>query len=52
MIKKESRNKYTFDFDEKGSLEVSQQILDSYNSGFMGEGAVLADSNDFAIVEE
>jgi hypothetical protein len=52
MIKKESRNKFTFDFDEKGTMEVSQQILNSYNSGFIGEGTALADNSDFAAVEE
>ena len=52
MIKEESRNKYTFDFDEKGTMEVSQQILNSYNSGFIGEGTALANNSDFAAVEE
>jgi hypothetical protein len=26
-----------FSFDEQGASVVSQQIMDSYNSGFMGE---------------
>ncbi|MCL6570165.1 MAG: hypothetical protein K6T88_00585 [Bacillus sp. (in: Bacteria)] len=33
-----------FVFDEQGANEVSQQIMDSYNSGFMGEETALADS--------
>ncbi|MCM3725401.1 hypothetical protein M3226_06765 [Neobacillus cucumis] len=52
MMERESKNKYTFEFDEKGTMEVSQQILNSYNTGFIGEGTALADSSDFSAVEE
>ncbi|MFP7299504.1 hypothetical protein [Neobacillus niacini] len=30
-------NKFTFEFDENGTNEVSEQIMDSYNSGFIGQ---------------
>ncbi|WP_202171376.1 hypothetical protein [Bacillus sp. USDA818B3_A] len=52
MSKREAKNIYTFEFDEKGTLEVSQQILNSYNSGFIGEGTALAEASDFTAVEE
>ncbi|MDQ1144756.1 hypothetical protein QE429_001583 [Bacillus sp. SORGH_AS 510] len=41
------KNQYSFDFDEQGSNEVSQQIMNSYNSGFIGEGTALANQADF-----
>jgi hypothetical protein len=40
MIKREQKGKFTFDFDEKGTNEVSEQIMNSYNSGFIGQGDV------------
>ena len=52
MMNQDSKNKYTFEFDEKGAAEVSEQILNSYNAGFIGEGTALANSNDFAAAEE
>ncbi|WP_157042267.1 hypothetical protein [Neobacillus jeddahensis] len=52
MIKRNPTNKFTFDFDEQGTKEVSEQIMNSYNSGFIGEGTALADSHDFAAAEE
>jgi hypothetical protein len=33
-----------FSFDEQGASEVNQQIMDSYNSGFMGEETAQAAS--------
>ncbi|MFF2449301.1 hypothetical protein ACFVSW_19845 [Neobacillus sp. NPDC058068] len=51
IVKREPNNKFTFDFDEQGTNEVSQQIMDSYNSGFIGEGTALADSDDTAAAE-
>jgi hypothetical protein len=41
------KNKYTFEFDEQGTNEVSRQIMNSYNSGYIGEGTALADKDDF-----
>jgi hypothetical protein len=36
--KNEPKNQYSFEFDEQGAIEVSNQIMDSYNSGFIGQG--------------
>ncbi|MEH7483893.1 hypothetical protein SAMN05444673_5368 [Bacillus sp. OV166] len=51
MVNHDQNKKYLFEFDEKGTIEVSQQIMNSYNSGFIGEGTALAESNDFAGTE-
>ncbi|WP_195891931.1 hypothetical protein [Neobacillus dielmonensis] len=32
------KRKYTFDFDERGTKEVSDQIMNSYNLGFIDQG--------------
>jgi hypothetical protein len=37
MKKRDSQEKYGFFYDEEGTNEVSQQIMDSYNSGVIGE---------------
>ncbi|WP_413308285.1 hypothetical protein AA0X95_09530 [Bacillus sp. 1P10SD] len=47
MEKRDPNNQYSFEFDEKGSNEVSQQIMNSYNSGYIGEGAEVAVQGDF-----
>ncbi|MDR7077801.1 hypothetical protein J2Y03_002827 [Neobacillus niacini] len=45
MFKHDPTNKsFTFEFDEKGTNEVSEQIMDSYNSGFIGQ--------DFGVTNE
>ena len=46
MVNSDQNKKFTFEFDEKGANEVSQQIMNSYNSGFIGEGTAIADSED------
>ncbi|MEH7745977.1 hypothetical protein V7659_13175 [Neobacillus drentensis] len=51
MGKNEQNKKFVFEFNEHGTNEVSQQIMDSYNSGFIGEGTAIADSADFAGTE-
>lgn len=51
MGKNEQNKKFLFEFNEHGTNEVSQQIMDSYNSGFIGEGTAIADSNEFAGTE-
>jgi hypothetical protein len=43
MNKNELKKKYSFDFDEQGTNEVSEQIMDSYHSGYIDQGKVLAD---------
>ncbi|MDP4085976.1 MAG: hypothetical protein Q8934_15335 [Bacillota bacterium] len=37
MKKDETRNKYSFEFDEQGAIEVSEQINNAYNSGFIDQ---------------
>lgn len=37
MSKQDPNKKFTFEFDEKAANEVSQQIMNSYNSGFIGQ---------------
>ncbi|MFP5114523.1 hypothetical protein ACSU64_19360 [Bacillaceae bacterium C204] len=51
MVKHEQKNQFSFEFDEQGTKEVSQQILNSYNSGFIGEGTAIADNDNFAGTE-
>jgi hypothetical protein len=34
---KQDPNKFTFEFDENGTNEVSEQIMESYNSGYIGQ---------------
>jgi len=52
MTKRDPNSKFSFEFDEHGVNEVSEQIMNSYNSGFIGEGTGLADSNDYAAVKD
>jgi hypothetical protein len=40
MTKRDQKGKFTFDFDEQGTNEVSEQIMNSYNSGFIGQDDV------------
>ncbi|MEH7503462.1 hypothetical protein V7152_15865 [Neobacillus drentensis] len=51
MVIRDQNKKFSFEFDEKGTNEVSQQIMNSYNSGFIGEGTAIADSEDFSGTE-
>jgi hypothetical protein len=51
MVKRDPNKQFLFEFDEQGTIEVSQQIMNSYNSGFIGEGTAIADSDDFASTE-
>lgn len=52
MGMKDPNKQYTFEFDEQGTNEVSEQIMDSYNSGFVDQGTAIADSDDFAVTED
>ncbi len=51
MVKRDPK-KYTFDFDEQGTNEVSQQIMNSYNSGFIDEGTAVAESENIFSAED
>lgn len=37
MEKQKIKNQSPFEFDEKGTAEVSKQIMDSYNSGCINQ---------------
>jgi hypothetical protein len=37
MEKKEQRGQTFYDYDDQGVEQVSQQIMDSYNSGVVGQ---------------
>jgi hypothetical protein len=37
MPKQDPSKSFTFEFNEHGANEVSEQIMDSYNSGFIGQ---------------
>ncbi len=37
MKKREGNNQTNFSFDEEGEQEVSEQIMDSYNSGVIDQ---------------
>ncbi|WP_170169093.1 hypothetical protein [Mesobacillus subterraneus] len=37
MKKKEQYGQSFYDFDDQGVMQVSQQIMDSYNSGVVGQ---------------
>lgn len=47
MGKMDPNKQYTFEFDDQGANLVSEQIMDSYNSGFVDQGTAIADSDDF-----
>lgn len=51
LVKREQNKQVSFEFNEEGTNEVRQQIMNSYNSGFIGEGTGIADSDDFASTE-
>lgn len=37
MFKQDPNKTYLFEFDEQGTNEVSEQIMDSYNSGYIDQ---------------
>jgi hypothetical protein len=37
MKKNDPKNQFSLEFDEQGTIEVSNQIMDSYNSGFIDQ---------------
>ena len=37
MSKQDPNKSFKFEFNEHGANEVSEQIMDSYNSGFIGQ---------------
>lgn len=51
MMLKRDPNKQFFEFDPQGTNEVSEQIMDSYNSGFIDQGTALTNSENFTETE-
>jgi hypothetical protein len=45
MPKRDPGKSFTFEFNEQGTNEVSEQILDSYNSGFIGQDFEVTNEN-------
>ncbi|MFS0775685.1 hypothetical protein ABC255_06735 [Neobacillus sp. 3P2-tot-E-2] len=39
---------FSFEFDEQGTNEVSEQIMDSYNSGYVGQNFEVTNNVDAA----
>lgn len=51
MLNLDPNKTFSFEFDENGANEVSEQIVSSYNSGFIGEGATESDEDNFQATE-
>jgi len=48
MPKQDPSKSFTFEFNEQGANEVSEQIMDSYNSGFIGQNFELTSTEEAA----
>jgi hypothetical protein len=46
MTKSNPNKMFTFEFNENGTKEVSEQIMDSYNSGFIDQGETAVESEN------
>jgi hypothetical protein len=44
--KNESKNQYSFEFDEQGATVVSEQIMNAYNSGFIDQEELQEDRDE------
>lgn len=47
MLKRDPEKQVSFAFDEQGVNEVSEQIMNSYNSGFVDDATFLANLEEF-----
>lgn len=47
MNKRDPKKPYSFEFDEQGTNLVNEQILDSYNSGFIDRETAIDKGEDF-----
>jgi hypothetical protein len=50
-MKRDPNKQSRYEFDENGTNEVSEQIMNSYNSGFINQGTANADNEDFTETE-
>ena len=48
MTKKDPNQRNVFEIDEQGTMEVSEQIMDSYNSGFIDQESYKAETESSA----
>jgi hypothetical protein len=46
MEKQDSKKQVSFEFDEQGANEVSEQIMNSYNSGFINQDSQVHNSKE------
>lgn len=37
MFRQDPNKTFSFEYDEQGTIEVSEQIMNSYNSGFIDQ---------------
>ncbi|MDF2856807.1 MAG: hypothetical protein K0Q87_2658 [Neobacillus sp.] len=44
--KQDSKKQVSFEFDEQGANEVSEQIMNSYNSGFINQDSQVHNSKE------
>jgi hypothetical protein len=50
-MKRDPNSQSRYQYNENGSKEVSEQIMNSYNSGFIDQGTATADNADFTETE-
>jgi hypothetical protein len=51
-MKRDPNQQSRYIYDENGHKEVSEQIMNSYNSGFIDQGTANANQNDYAEAED
>jgi hypothetical protein len=51
-MKRDPNSKSRYEFDENGTNEVREQIMNSYNSGFIDQGTANATEQDFIETED
>ncbi|WP_181884560.1 hypothetical protein [Neobacillus piezotolerans] len=50
MQKKNQEQRPAYSYEEKGIQEVSAQIMDAYNSGFMGEEEARERTDEYPVM--
>jgi hypothetical protein len=51
MVKKDPNKTATFEYNDYGVNEVSEQIMNSYNSGFIDQDTMAQANDDVQITE-
>ncbi|MEC1521676.1 hypothetical protein P9D43_06485 [Neobacillus niacini] len=52
MSKQDPNKAFSFEYDEQGTTEVSNQIMNSYNSGFIGQDFAVRNEDEAQYTEE